>query len=56
MCVHDKCYAGYVLASNPPQHPWVCRKCGAKGVDRGSYYDYSEYDRLAIVKIGEKYE
>jgi hypothetical protein len=51
-CNHDKVYANYALTSNPPQYPWVCRKCGAKGIDQGQYYNYGEYDR--IVKEFEK--
>ena len=30
---HDKCFAGFVLMSNPPKSPWVCRRCGARGTD-----------------------
>jgi hypothetical protein len=45
---HDKCYANYILTSNPPQHPWICRRCRTRGVDVGTYTDgaASEYNRL----------
>lgn len=46
-CDHDKLYAPYVMASNPPQFPWVCRKYRERGVDRGAYRDAgAEYERL----------
>lgn len=54
-CNHDKCYAPHALMSNPPQYPWVCRKCGEKGTDRGNFYDFDEYNRLTIGKIEENY-
>lgn len=44
--IHDKCYSPMVLASNPPQHNWVCRTCGEIGADKGEYYDFGEYERL----------
>ncbi len=31
-CVHDKVYSPMVLMSDPSQTPWICRKCGAEGV------------------------
>jgi CRISPR/Cas system-associated exonuclease Cas4 (RecB family) len=35
ICEHkDKEYSDTILLSNPPQHPWTCKKCGYKGVDR----------------------
>lgn len=34
-CNHQKVYADYILASNPPQTPWICSICGEKGLDRG---------------------
>lgn len=33
---HDKEYSNLVLDSYPPQYPWVCRKCGKHGADRGT--------------------
>jgi len=51
-CDHEKVYANYVLTSNPPQYPWICKKCGEKGIDRGSYYNANAYDEL--VKEFEK--
>jgi len=41
-CNHDKVYADYVLLTNPPQYPWICRKCGKKDVDIETYYDENE--------------
>ena len=32
-CFHHKVYASYVLITLPPQYPWICSKCGEKGVD-----------------------
>lgn len=32
-CEHEKVYAAYVLASNPPQTPWICKKCNKQGRD-----------------------
>jgi hypothetical protein len=32
-CEHEKVYAAYVLASNPPQTPWICKKCSKQGRD-----------------------
>ena len=55
-CQHDKCYAPHALMSNPPQYPWVCRKCGLKGTDIGTYYDFDEYNRLAAGKIEVEYD
>lgn len=49
-CEHEKVYAGHFLTSNPPQHPWICRKCNARGADRsGSLRDEQEYNRLIHV-------
>lgn len=46
-CQHEKVYANVHLTSNPPLKPWICRKCGAEGTDRGQFVEYpSEYDRL----------
>jgi hypothetical protein len=46
LCEHDKCFAPFVLTSDPPQYPWVCRRCGARGTDRGASRDAGEYGRL----------
>ena len=45
-CEHDKCFASFLLASMPPQRPWVCRRCGVKGSDRVGVYIDDEYERL----------
>ena len=45
-CEHDPCFSNYVLTSDPPKHPWICRKCGAEGVEIGKAQDLSEYGRL----------
>lgn len=45
-CEHEKVYAPYVLTSNPPQYPWVCKLCGERGTDYGEYYDGGEYERV----------
>jgi hypothetical protein len=31
-CKHDRVYANYSLASNPPKTPWICKLCGEKGM------------------------
>jgi len=50
LCDHDKVYSNTVTCSLPPKCPWICRKCGAEGVDTlGTFPD--EYTRL---KEGEK--
>jgi hypothetical protein len=44
-CQHEKVYADHVLASYPPQMPWICKLCGERGLDkeelpnRGDTYD-----------------
>ena len=50
-CKHDKCYADYVFTTDPIQRPWVCRKCGAEGVDFDEPSKPSEYDRLTGNRI-----
>jgi hypothetical protein len=46
-CKHDKVFAPYILTSNPPQYPWICRKCGFRGCDIGDgYQDVDEYAKL----------
>ena len=45
-CKHDKVYANYTLTSEPPQYPWICRKCKERGTDRGDPITPSDYDRL----------
>jgi len=46
-CDHDKVYASYMLTSDPPLYPWICRKCGAEGTDRGQPHkdEYAELKR-----------
>ena len=44
-CIHDKVYANCVLTSNPPQYPWICKKCGEKGIDHGMDWT-TEYEDL----------
>lgn len=58
-CEHDKSFAPYMLASNPPRIPWICRECGEQGSDQvGVYEDKDEYDKLVrkqrIRKSAEK--
>lgn len=45
MCKHEKIYSNEVLTSMPPQHPWICKKCGKRGTDIGGIYENS-YDKL----------
>ena len=44
-CEHDKAYAKIVLLSYPPQHQWVCKKCGQKGRDiQSNFFMNDEYE------------
>lgn len=37
---HEKVFADFCYLANPPQYPWVCRKCGKEGVDcKGAAFD-----------------
>jgi hypothetical protein len=45
-CKHNKVYANYILTSNPPQSPWICSKCGFKGVDRGQFPTEETYEDI----------
>lgn len=56
---HNKSFAPYMLASNPPRIPWICRECGEQGSDQvGVYEDIDEYDKLVhkqtVRKLAEK--
>ena len=55
-CEHDKVYANHVLTSIPPRHPWVCRKCKARGDDCGVPLGApGEYERVCaepMIRIG----
>jgi hypothetical protein len=42
-CEHERVFAPYTLSSFPPLFPWICRKCGYRGADRGTSIDYNEY-------------
>jgi hypothetical protein len=44
-CNHDKVYSDCILTSLPPMFPWICRKCGAKGSERGKNI-MSEYNKI----------
>ena len=47
ICHHDKVYKDFIFATFPSQRPWICRKCGAEGMDRDTLpKDFGEYDRL----------
>lgn len=56
VCVHDKVYSQYVLATFPAQHPWICRECGEEGVDMEPMPDFGEYDRLKAEKAKREEE
>ena len=48
-CKHDKAYSTKILLSDPPQRPWICRKCLEQGNERSTFplvEDGSEYQRL----------
>lgn len=33
ICIHKWVSADYLLMSNPPQRPYVCKNCGEKGIE-----------------------
>jgi len=44
-CDHEKVYAPYALMSSPPEHPWICSKCGLEGWEVGTgSYGSTEYE------------
>ncbi len=48
-CQHEKVYSSSVLASLPPQTPWICRLCGETGIDREKLAMPKEsYDSLMV--------
>ena len=49
--VHDKVYANEIMCSNPPQQKWICRKCGAEGIDTIGEYADDEYERLKKERV-----
>ena len=45
-CEHEKVYEQSLLASNPPQQNWICRKCKIRGRDVvGVYVDVRKQQR-----------
>ena len=52
-CEHDWCYSPEVIATNPPIHQKICRKCGKHEEEQGAFVDSSEYYRL-LEKFKEK--
>lgn len=51
---HDKVYANTMLASYPPQIPWVCRECLAKGADRVEYGDTNNHEYNELLRKAEQ--
>jgi len=51
-CIHDKSYSPTQLLSNPPKIPWICRRCGERGVDTKPYIHNDYYE--TIEKFKEK--
>jgi hypothetical protein len=45
-CRHRKVYANHTLASNPPQRPWICEKCGAEGREYGRPIRADRYSEM----------
>lgn len=45
-CEHYKVYADSILTTYPAQHPWICRKCGAVGVDLGAAPERETYAEI----------
>ena len=43
---HVFVYADYVLASNPPQRPWICRRCGEEGRNIADAITPSDYEKI----------
>ena len=47
LCVHEKVYADFCYPTNPPQYPWICKKCGEKGIEREQRgIMFNEYDQI----------
>jgi hypothetical protein len=44
--LHEKVFSPSVLLSYPAQYPWICRLCGAQGVERDSVIVVNEYADL----------
>ena len=53
---HEKVYANYVLASCPPQYPWICRICKYEGrdVDESLFDTRPNYEDLKKQKKEEE--
>ena len=52
ICVeHEKVYSPAVLLSYPPKYKWICRKCGAEGIDTIGEYADDEYERLKKERV-----
>lgn len=48
-CNHDKVYSSVDLCSMPSRRSWICRKCKARGTDRGAADSAdAEYKRLLL--------
>lgn len=48
-CLHEKVYSNRILASMPPQTPWICRLCGETGIDQEKLAMPKEsYDDLMV--------
>ena len=45
-CKHEKVYSNEILCSMPAQYPWICKKCGFKGIDKDEFIDNHEYKQL----------
>lgn len=48
-CKHDRVYSNRYLLSHPPQKEWICRICGAEGVEAVQFAPYTfanEYDAI----------
>ncbi len=49
-CDHDIAWAPFVLTSDPPQHPWICRICFEEGVERLGPKSSPELEDYATAK------
>jgi len=53
-CDHDMAWAPYILTSDPPQHPWICRVCLKEGVERLGPKSSPELESYVKVKTRKR--
>ena len=53
-CDHDLAWAPYILTSDPPQQPWICRICLQEGVERLGPKSSPELESYVKVKTRKR--